>query len=67
MDRMNKLWIEHSYDAALFLRRENISIDAVELFKYEYLDVMGLYETSWMVYNFKDCEENKDRYGYPTQ
>ena len=58
---MNKLWIEHSYDVAKLYREDNWIYNS-ELEGYEYLDTMGLFETSWMT--FEHGPDNDD-YGYP--
>jgi len=60
---MNKLWIEASHREANRCRQSSWIADGLD--KYEYLDTMGLFETSWMVYEFDEYEGEKDRYGYP--
>lgn len=65
---MNKLWIEASHYHARLYRRRFLPDDSKDsrCSIYEYLDVMGLYETGWMVYDFiKYHEREKDKYGYP--
>ena len=60
---MNKLWIEHSYYDAILRCEDDPLIGIDKLAQFEYLDVMGLYETSWMVYEHE--KQAKDEYGYP--
>lgn len=60
---MNELWIEHSYRVAKTHREDNWSFED-ELERYEYLDTMGLFETSWMTFEHKP---DNDDYGYPRQ
>ncbi|KKL14451.1 hypothetical protein LCGC14_2515480 [marine sediment metagenome] len=57
---MNKLWIEHSRDEAVS-SRENLKYNGIAFTRIKYLDIMGLFETCWMVYG---CESHY-RYGYP--
>ncbi len=60
---MNELWIEHSYRVAK-THREDSWFYSDELKRYEYLDTMGLFETSWITFEHKP--DNAD-YGYPRQ
>lgn len=55
---MNKLWIEHSHDDST-LHREEYNIK--RLSRFEYLDMVGLLETSWMIYE----HTGRRKYGYP--
>lgn len=58
---MNKRWIEASHESAECCREEFLDNHTVELPRFEYLDTIGLFETSWMIYEY-----HKDtRYGYP--
>jgi len=59
---MNELWIEHSHDEA-DSSRENLGYDGITFTKIKYLDIMGLFETCWMVYG---CESHYG-YGYPNE
>lgn len=62
---MNKLWVEHSHDSAECCREDlldNYSVDFLE--KFEYLDVIGLFETSWMIYDHRPAADGA--YGYPS-
>ncbi|KKK55386.1 hypothetical protein LCGC14_3075070 [marine sediment metagenome] len=60
---MNKLWIEHSHNSAECCRDEFFDDGVVDLRRFEYLDTMGLFETSWMIY--EDHEDQRSEYGYP--
>lgn len=54
---MNNKWIEISYEWAInYTAFKNIT-------HVHYLDLIGLYETCIMVYDFDDTE-NKKQYGY---
>ena len=57
---MNKLWIEDSHNEAAN-SRENLEYDGIAFTRIKYLDVLGLFETCWMVYG---CEIHYG-YGYP--
>ncbi len=58
---MNKQWIEDSYLSTTHGRDED------DLDRFEYLDMIGLYETCWMIYDFDDyTEHDKNHYGYPS-
>lgn len=58
---VNKLWIEHSHDVAKNYREDSwMYSDKGE--RYEYLDTMGLFETSWITF---EHEPDNDNYGYP--
>jgi len=59
---MNKLWIEDSHFSAVSYREELLDNHNVHLERYEYLDTIGLFETSWMVY---DYHKTRREYGYP--
>lgn len=59
---MNKLWIEHSHDSAECCREDFSDGRVIDLEKYEYLDSMGLFETSWMIYEY---HTGRIEYGYP--
>jgi len=58
---MNERWIEHSHDDALIQRRDDPLFSADELSRYEYLDMLGLFESSWMIFD----HDNNSGYGYP--
>ena len=63
---MNNLWIEDSHYEANRCRKR-ISHDIDTLDKFEYLDMMGLFETCWMIHDFDDyTEHDKNHYGYPS-
>lgn len=63
---MNKLWIEHSHDDGVYFREELLVNNLiVDLKKVGYLDTIGLFETSWMIYDFDAYDGTKDKYGYP--
>ena len=63
---MNKLWIEDCHDNAKRCLKELWHEDADGLDRFEYLDMIGLYETCWMVSDFDDyTEHDKGHYGYP--
>jgi len=59
---MNKLWIEHSHYGAECCRDDFLDDGFVDLQRFEYLDTIGLFETSWMIY---DYHKERDEYGYP--
>ncbi|KKL14452.1 hypothetical protein LCGC14_2515490 [marine sediment metagenome] len=59
---MNKLWIEHSYVNAECCRDEFFDKDADDLEWFEYLDTIGLFETSWLIYEYHN---ERIGYGYP--
>ncbi len=62
---MNKQWIEAShYHARLYREPAPFSGDK-RYYIFEYLDVMGLFETSWMVYDFDKYERERSKFGYP--
>lgn len=54
---MNKNWIEASRNVA-----QSCQDSEEPLKKYEYLDVMGLFETDWMIF---DHLAHLADYGYP--
>jgi len=56
---MNKLWIEDSHVAAATSRKFARSDGKVT--KIKYLDMIGLFETCWMIYGL----ETHNEYGYP--
>lgn len=58
---MNKLWIEDSHDSADCCREDFIDRGISNFDQGEYLDTMGFFETSWMIYEYHDDRE----YGYP--
>jgi len=60
---MNKLWIEHGYNTVSRCRKE-LSNQTIVLRGFEYLDVIGLFETSWMIYPHHN-NFNPNNYGYP--
>ncbi len=65
---MNEQWIEASHYHAGRYRRSFFSLTrkGEHLPTYEYLDVMGMYETGWMVYDFDTYDEyERNKYGYP--
>jgi len=60
---MNKLWIDHGYNTASRCR-EDLLNHTIVLRRFECLDVIGLFETCWMIY---EHHNNRDRdYGYPS-
>jgi len=60
---MNKQWIEDSYLSAGRCRNEYWPDD---LDGFDHLDMVGLYETCWMITDFDDyTEHDKGHYGYP--
>ncbi len=59
---MNEAWITASYVVSAQCR-ETPSIGACSLEVFEYLDIMGLFETGWMVFDHKWGGHD---YGYPT-
>jgi len=61
---MNKLWIKHSHHEAITHRNEGPPFDSDHFVGYEYLDMMGLFETSWMIYEYHGSEDDHE-YGYP--
>ncbi|KKK55385.1 hypothetical protein LCGC14_3075060 [marine sediment metagenome] len=61
---MNKQWIEDSHLNVERCRMESWHEDGLD--RFEYLDIIGLYETCWMVFDFDDyTEHDKGHYGYP--
>lgn len=60
---MNKLWIEHSHDSAECWRDDFLGGDPDDLEWFEYLDTIGLFETSWMIYGY---HKERPEYGYPS-
>jgi len=59
---MNEKWIEHSHDSAECCRDDFLDNGFTDLNRFEYLDTMGLFETSWMIYRY---HSNIRGYGYP--
>ena len=62
---MNNLWIEDShYEAKRCLEQPGYRVD--DLDRFDYLDMIGLFETCWIIYDFDDFT-NSDRImsGYP--
>ena len=59
---MNKSWIKASHSVAKRCRQNSWIADGLD--RYEYLDTMGLFETSWITFEHKP---NNDDYGYPRQ
>ena len=59
---MNERWIEDSHDNAKCCREVVLNCGSVGLEKFECLDIVGLFETSWMIYQ---CHEGENKYGYP--
>ena len=60
---MNKQWIEDSHLSADRCRNEYWPDD---LDGFDHLDMVGLYETCWMITDFDDyTEHDKGHYGYP--
>ena len=57
---MNKEWIKISYQWAARYRDDK-AID--EISNLDYLDILGLYETCWLAYDF--ANEDKPVFGYP--
>ena len=58
---MNKLWIKISYEWAI-----NYNVNAEhnhDVTQVHYLDLLGLYETCLMVYDFGDTDEKMYGYG----
>lgn len=63
---MNKQWIQDSHLNAERCRKESWREDDAGLGIFEYLDMAGLYETCWMVFDFDDYTQyDKGHYGYP--
>ena len=62
---MNKLWINHSYYSAECCLDDFLDNNNTNLEQFEHLDVMGLFETSWMIYPYHNDQINKNHYGYP--
>lgn len=63
---MNKQWIEASHYHARLYRRASRSGSDEQLYIYEYLDIMGLFETGWIVYDFDQYERTeRNKFGYP--
>jgi len=61
---MNKQWIEASHYHANNYREKHYKEGCRAL--YEYLDVVGLFETGWITYNFDAYnEDERNKYGYP--
>jgi len=58
---MNKLWIEASHYEAKCYRRNSRIADGLD--RYEYLDIIGLFETGWMITDHRLFR--KGQYGYP--
>lgn len=56
---MNKQWIIASNNVAAQMRNWDGS-----LAKFQYLDLIGLYETGWIVYTHSSIDANPD-FGYP--
>ena len=62
---MNKLWIKHSYLSAKCCIEDFLDNSDTNPEPYERLDVMGLFETSWMIYPYhKYADQNNNHYGY---
>ena len=61
---MNNLWIGHSHESAEYVRDDFLDNSVDDLKWFEYLDVIGCFETSWMIYEF---HPNKIEYGYPNE
>ena len=54
---MNDKWISDSYkNAKIFRCERNVSITI-------YLDIVGLFETSWMTFKHHDSNNKKYNYG----
>lgn len=64
---MNKQWIQDSHLSVERCRKESWHEDDDGLDRFEYLDMIGLYETCWMILDFDDyTEHDKGHYGYPS-
>ena len=63
---MNKIWIEHSHSNAECCREDLLDINVSSLARFEYLDTMGLFETSWMIYKYHNNKNTDHDYGYPS-
>jgi len=64
---MNEQWIEASLYHAIHYRSKFLPANERD-FRYplyEYLDVMGMYETGWMIYDFDKYKNERNKYGYP--
>ncbi len=59
---MNKSWIKASHSVAKRCRQNSWIADGLD--RYEYLDTIGLFETSWMTFEAYGRYE-RDKYGYP--
>lgn len=62
---MNELWIEHSHYSSNCCLEDFLDNHNTDLEQFEHLDVMGLFETSWMIYPYHNDQENNNSYGYP--
>jgi len=63
---MNKQWIEAShYHANHYRRVFSLGKEGGRPPTYEYLDVIGLFETGWIIYDFDKYNDERDKYGYP--
>lgn len=63
---MNNQWIRDCHiDAARYRKESWWEVDGLDVF--EYLDMIGLYETCWIINDFDDyTEHDKGHYGYPS-
>lgn len=59
---MNKIWIEHSHNSAEYCRDDFLDEEDDDLEWFEYLDIIGLFETSWLIYGH---HKERPEYGYP--
>lgn len=57
---MNDKWIEISYEWAINYDADDANYDVTQV---HYLDLLGLYETCIMVYDFGDTDEKNYGYG----
>jgi len=59
---MNEQWIKASHDNAKCCREDFLGDGFTDLQGFEYLDTIGLFETSWMIYKY---HRERREYGYP--
>ena len=59
---MNKQWVQDShYEANRCRKLSGYRVDDLDI--YEYLDIIGLFETGWMITDHRLFR--KGQYGYP--
>jgi len=64
---MNEEWIKASHYHAAHFRTTFLpgGEEYIRYPLYEYLDVMGMYETGWIIYDFDKYKNERSKYGYP--